>query len=72
MKKSWRTRLIDVIDFAVMATMMIFCALGAFLAFAFVAYLIFRIEALTNLVLSLIAILSSYVVFAMLAFATRR
>ena len=72
MKKSWKTRLIDAIDFAVMATMMIFCALGVFLAFAFVASLIFGIEALTNLVLCLIAILSPYVVFAMLAFATRR
>ena len=72
MKKSWKTRLIDAIDFAVMVTMMIFCALGAFLAFAFVASLIFGIEALTNLVLWLIAILSPPVVWGMLAFVARR
>ena len=72
MKKSWKTRLIDAIDFAVMVMMLIFCALGAFLAFAFVASLIFGIEALTNLVIWLIAILSVRVVFAMLAFIARR
>ena len=72
MKKSWKTRLIDAIDFAVMVMMLIFCALGVFLAFAFVASLIFGIEALTNLVLWLIAVLSPLIVFAMLAFAARR
>ena len=72
MKKSWKTRLIDAIDFAVIVMLLIFCSLGVFLSVAFVVSLIFGIEALTNLVLSLIAILSSYVVFAMLAFATRR
>ena len=72
MKKSWKTRLIDAIDFAVMVMLLIFCALGVFLAFAFVVSLIFGIEALTNLVLWLIAILSPFVVFAMLAFAARR
>lgn len=72
MKKSWKTRLIDAIDFAVMVTLLIFCAIGAFLAFALVASLIFGIEALTNLVLLLIAILSLYVVFAMLEFIARR
>ena len=72
MKKSWKTRLIDAIDFAVMVTLLIFCAIGAFLAFSLVASLIFGIEALTNLVLWLIAILSLYVVFAMLEFIARR
>lgn len=68
MKKSWKTRLIDAIDFAVMVMLLIFCAIGAFLAFALVASLLFGIEALTNLVIWLIAILSVRVVFAMLEF----
>ena len=72
MKKSWKTRLIDAIDFAVMLTLLIFCAIGAFLAFAFVASLIFGIEALTNLVLWLISILSPLVVWTMLDFIARR
>lgn len=72
MKKSWKTRLIDAIDFAVMVMLLIFCALGFFLAFAFVVSLIFGIEVLTNLVLWLIAILSPLVVFVMLAFIARR
>lgn len=72
MKKSWKTRLIDAIDFAVMLTLLIFSAIGAFLAFALVASLIFGIEALTNLVLWLISILSPLVVWAMLDFIARR
>lgn len=72
MKKSWKTRLIDALDFAVIVILLIFCALGVFLAFAFVVSLIFGIEALTNLVLWLIAILSPFVVWAMLAFVARR
>lgn len=72
MKKSWKARLIDVIDFLAIAILLTFCALGALLAFAFVASLIFGIEVLTNLVLWLIAILSMLVVLAMLVFIARR
>ena len=72
MKKSWKTRLIDAIDFAVVVMILIFCAIGVFLAFAFVVSMIFGIEALTNLVLLLIAILSPFVVWAMMAFVVRR
>ena len=72
MKKSWKTRLIDVIDFAVIVMLLIFCSLGVFLSVAFVVSLIFGIEALTNLVLWLIAILSPPVVWGMLAFVARR
>ena len=72
MKKSWKARFIDVIIFIAVAMLLISCALCVFITFEFIAYLIFGAEALTNLVLLLIAILSIFVVFAMLAFATRR
>ena len=72
MKKSWKTRLIDAIDFAVIVMLLIFCSLGVFLSVAFVVSLIFGIEALTNLVLWLIAILSPPVVWGRLAFVGRR
>lgn len=72
MKKSRKTRLIAAIDFAVTAMLLIFCGFGVFLAFAFVVSLIFGIEALTNLVLWLLAILSPPVVWSMLAFIARR
>ena len=72
MKKSWKTRLNAAIDFAVMVMLLIFCGFGVFLAFAFVVSLIFGIEALTNLVLWVLAILSPLVVWAMLAFIARR
>ena len=72
MKKSWEKRLIDAIDFAVIVMLLIFCSLGVFFSVAFVVSLIFGIEALTNLVLWLIAILSPPVVWGMLAFVARR
>ena len=75
MKKSWKTRfinIIDAIDFVVMMMLLVFCMLGVFLTISFIAALIFGVEALTNLVLWLIVILSPFIVFAMLAFATRR
>ena len=64
--------MIDTIDFVVTMMLLIFCMLGVFLAVSFIASLIFGVEALTNLVLWIIAILSLFIVFAMLAFATRR
>ena len=72
MKKSWKTRLIDAIDFAVIVMLLIFCSLGVFLSVAFVVSLIFGIEALTNLVLWLISILSPLVVWEMLDCIARR
>ena len=72
MKKSWKTRLNAAIDFAVMVMLLIFCVFGVFIAFAFVVSLIFGIEALTNLVLWVLTILSPPVVWAMLAFIARR
>ena len=75
MKKSWKARFIDIIDsidFMIMMMLLIFCMLGVFLTISFIAALIFGVEALTNLVLCLIVILSPFIVFAMLAFATRR
>ena len=75
MKKSWKARFIDIIDsidFMIMMMLLVFCMLGVFLAVSFTASLIFGIKALTNLVLWLIVILSPFIVFAMLAFATRR
>ena len=72
MKKSWRALLIDAIIFIVVAMLLISCALCVFITFEFIAYLIFGAEALTNLVLLLIAILSILVVLAIFAFATRR
>lgn len=75
MKKSWKTRLINIIDaadFVVIMMLLVFCMLGVFLTISFIAALIFGVEALTNLVLCLIVILSPFIVFAMLAFATRR
>ena len=75
MKKSWKARFIDIIDsidFMIMMMLLIFCMLGVFLTISFIAALIFGVEALTNLVLWLIVILSPFIVFAILAFATRR
>ena len=75
MKKSWKARFIDIIDsidFMIMMMLLIFCMLGVFLTISFIAALIFGVEALTNLVLWLIVILSPFIVFAMLVFATRR
>ena len=75
MKKSWRAQLINIIDaadFVVIMMLLVFCMLGVFLTISFIAALIFGVEALTNLVLWLIVILSPFIVFAMLAFATRR
>ena len=72
MKKSWKTRLIDVIIFIAIAILLTSCSLCVFITFAFIASLIFGAKALTNLVLLLIAILSILVVLAIFAFATRR
>ena len=72
MKKSWKARLIDIIIFIAIAILLTSCSLCVFITFIFIASLIFGAKALTNLVLLLIAILSILVVFAMLAFATRR
>lgn len=72
MKKSWRALLIDVIIFIAIAILLTSCSLCVFITFVFIASLIFGAEALTNLVLLLIAILSILVVFAIFAFATRK
>ena len=72
MKKSWKARLIDVIIFIAIAILLTSCSLCVFITFVFIASLIFGAEALTNLVLLLIAILSILVVLAIFAFATRR
>ena len=72
MKKSWRALLIDVIIFIAIAILLTSCSLCVFITFIFIASLIFEAEALTNLVLLLIAILSILVVLAIFAFATRR
>ena len=72
MKKSWRAQLIDVIIFIAIAILLTSCSLCVFITFIFIASLIFGAEALTNLVLLLIAILSILVVLAIFAFATRR
>lgn len=72
MKKSWRALLIDVIIFIAIAILLTSCSLCVFITFVFIASLIFGAEALTNLVLLLIAILSIFVVLAIFAFATRR
>ena len=72
MKKSWRAPLIDVIIFIAIAILLTSCSLCVFITFVFIASLIFGAEALTNLVLLLIAILSILVVLAIFAFATRR
>ena len=72
MKKSWRAQLIDVIIFIAIAVLLTSCSLCVFITFVFIASLIFGAEALTNLALLLIAILSILVVLAIFAFATRR
>ena len=72
MKKSWRAQLIDVIIFIAIAILLTSCSLCVFITFIFIASLIFGAEALTNLVLLLITILSILVVLAIFAFATRR
>ena len=72
MKKSWRALLIDVIIFIAIVILLTSCSLCVFITFVFIASLIFGAEALTNLVLLLIAILSILVVFAIFAFATRK
>ena len=72
MKKSWRALLIDVIIFIAIAILLTSCSLCVFITFVFIASLIFGAEALTNLVLLLIVILSILVVFAIFAFATRK
>ena len=72
MKKSWKARLIDVIIFIAIVILLTSCSLCVFITFVFIASLIFGAEALTNLVLLLIAILSILVVLAIFAFATRR
>ena len=72
MKKNWRALLIDVIIFIAIAILLTSCSLCVFITFIFIASLIFGAEALTNLVLLLIAILSILVVLAIFAFATRR
>ena len=72
MKKKWKTRLIDVIIFIAVAILLTSCSLCVFITFEFIAYLIFGAEALTNLALLLITILSILVVLAIFAFATRR
>ena len=72
MKKSWKARLIDVIIFVIIAILLTSCSICVFITFEFIASLIFGAEALTNLVLLLIAILSILVVLAIFAFATRR
>ena len=72
MKKSWRALLIDVIIFIAIAILLTSCSLCVFITFEFIASLIFGAEALTNLVLLLITILSILIVLAIFAFATRR
>ena len=72
MKKSWKERLIEVAIFIAVMILLILCALCIFIDFVFIASLIFGAEALTNLALWLIAILSGLVVLAIFAFATRR
>ena len=72
MKKSWKTRLIDAIDFAAIVMLLLSCSFGVLLFVASVVSLIFGIETLTNLVLWLIAILSPPVVWGMLAVVARR
>lgn len=72
MKKSWKERLIEVAIFIAVMILLILCALCVFIDFVFVASLIFGAEALTNLALWLIAILSGLVALTMLAFVTRR
>ena len=72
MKKSWRALLIDVIIFIAIVILLTSCSLCVFITFVFIASLIFGAEALTNLVLLLITILSILVVLAIFAFATRR
>ena len=72
MKKSQRALLIDVIIFIAIAILLTSCSLCVFITFVFIASLIFGAEALTNLVLLLITILSILVVLAIFAFATRR
>lgn len=72
MKKSWKARLIDVIIFITIAILLIFGALCVFIVFESLVYLIFGAEALTNLVLLLIAILSSIFVLAIFVFSVRR
>ena len=72
MKKSWRAQLIDVIIFIAIVILLTSCSLCVFITFVFIASLIFGAEALTNLVLLLIAILSILVVLAIFAFATRK
>ena len=72
MKKSWRAQLIDIIIFIAIAILLTSCSLCVFITFVFIASLIFGAEALTNLVLLLIAILSILVVLVIFAFATRR
>ena len=72
MKKSWRAQLIDVIIFIAIVILLTSCSLCVFITFVFIASLIFGAEALTNLVLLLIAILSILVVLAIFAFATQR
>lgn len=72
MKKSWRAQLINVIIFIAIAILLTSCSLCVFITFVFIASLIFGAEALTNLVLLLIAILSILVVLMIFAFATRR
>ena len=72
MKKSWKTRLDDASWFLGIVVLLIFCALGVFLSVAFVVARICGIDALTNLVLWIIAIFSPFVVWTMLAFIARR
>lgn len=72
MKKNWKARLIDIIIFVAIVILLTSCALCVFITFEFIAYLIFGAEALTNLALWLIAILSIFVVLVIFAFATRR
>ena len=72
MKKNWKARLIDIIIFIVVVMLLTSCALCVFITFEFIAYLIFGAEALTNLAIWLIAILSIFVEFAMFVFVTRR
>lgn len=72
MKKSWKERLIDVIIFIAIVILLTSCSFCVFITFIFIASLIFGAEALTNLVLLLITILSILVALAIFAFATRR
>ena len=72
MKKSWKAQFIDVIIFIAVAILLTSCALCVFITFEFIASLIFGAEALTNLSLWLIAILSIFVVFAIFVFSVRR